>query len=187
MTTAAAPRPPARRKISKVLVAAVAAALLVGVGSGYAAGYRAGDSRSAAAIDAKDAAQTQLARVEKSLDSTQAQYEAIKQKAGDIAAREAAVGARESAVSAQASAAAAAAQQVASSSFGNGVHIVGTNVAAGTYSRGAGSGCYYVWKTGTGSDADIVDNNIVDGPATVTLKDGEVFETSRCGTWSKVG
>ncbi|WP_155896825.1 hypothetical protein [Curtobacterium sp. UNCCL17] len=78
-------------------------------------------------------------------------------------------------------------QKVEASELVDGVHIVGTDTAPGVYSLTDSSDCYYVWKTGTGSDADIVDNNIVSGPVTVTLKAGEVFETNGCGAWTKVG
>jgi hypothetical protein len=91
----------------------------------------------------------------------------------ELATRESAVGAAEAAKKA--------------SQFSDGVHIVGTTVSSGTYSIASSDSCYYVWRTGTGSDSEIVDNNIVSGPATVTLRDGEVFETNRCGTWDKVG
>lgn len=78
-------------------------------------------------------------------------------------------------------------QAVVASQLTDGMHVVGTDTQPGVYSITESTNCYYVWKTGTGSDADIVDNNIVSGPATVTLKPGEVFETQGCGSWNKVG
>lgn len=68
----------------------------------------------------------------------------------------------------------------------DGVHLVGTNATRGAYSAN-GVERYYVWKTSTGADAQIVDNNIVTGPVTVTLVAGQTFETTSCGTWTKVG
>lgn len=95
----------------------------------------------------------------------------------DLKAREAAVTQREKKVTA-----------VESTSFTSGVLIVGTDVAAGTYRTTGVDDCYYAWMSGTGSDADIIDNNIVSGTATVTLTKGDVFESSsRCGTWTKIG
>jgi hypothetical protein len=76
---------------------------------------------------------------------------------------------------------------VVASQLSDGVHVVGTDTEPGTYSTTDTTNCYYAWMTGTGSDAEIVDNNIVSGPATVTLKAGDVFETNRCGTWNKTG
>ncbi|MCI2958753.1 hypothetical protein MN032_13725 [Agromyces atrinae] len=80
----------------------------------------------------------------------------------------------------------------AANSFGNGVHVVGSTVSAGTYSTTGPNGsnpvgCYYAWMSGVGSDADIVDNNIVSGPAVVNLSDGEVFESSSCAKWERTG
>lgn len=71
--------------------------------------------------------------------------------------------------------------------FGGGLHTVGKTVSPGTYMTNVTSGfCYYAWKNGTASGAGIIDNNIVEeGPATVTLRDGEVFESSGCGTWTR--
>jgi len=76
-------------------------------------------------------------------------------------------------------------KQAIASELSDGVHVVGTDTAAGTYSIATSSTCYYAWKSGTGSDATIIDNNIVDGPATVTLRAGDVFETKGCGVWKK--
>ncbi|WP_077490697.1 hypothetical protein [Sinomonas mesophila] len=82
--------------------------------------------------------------------------------------------------------------KVAQSQITDGLHVVGKDVQPGVYSTTGGSGrnplgCYYAWMSGTGSDAEIVDNNIVKGPATVTLRDGEVFESSSCAPWTKQG
>lgn len=78
-------------------------------------------------------------------------------------------------------------QVIVASQLTDGVHVVGTDTAAGVYSTKDTEDCYYAWKTGTGSDASIIDNNIVNGPATVTLKAGDTFETNSCGTWNKIG
>lgn len=71
---------------------------------------------------------------------------------------------------------------------GDGVYVVGKDVKAGVYkttgpSGGNPVGCYYAFKNGTGADADILDNNIVKGQSSVTLKPGQVFETSSCSDW----
>ena len=105
-------------------------------------------------------------------------------KLADLTTDEAAVQAREDAVKAREDKVAI----VEASSFTAGVLMVGTDVAPGVYRTSGVSDCYYAWKRGTGSDADIIDNNIADGTATVTLKQGDVFESSsRCGTWTKIG
>lgn len=45
--------------------------------------------------------------------------------------------------------------------------------------------CYYAFKRGTGSDAALIDYNIVRGQATVTLQPGQVFETQSCSEWKR--
>lgn len=94
--------------------------------------------------------------------------------------REAALDERETKIS-------AAEAQQAANQFGGGVQTVGTTITAGVYTANVTSGlCYYAWKTGTGAAADIIDNNIVEsGPATVTLEDGQIFESRGCGTWKR--
>ncbi len=70
----------------------------------------------------------------------------------------------------------------------DGTWTVGTDFPAGTYrTTGAGSDCYWaITKSGT-NGADIINNHIGGGNLTVTLKNGQDFETARCGTWTKVG
>lgn len=70
----------------------------------------------------------------------------------------------------------------------DGVWLVGVDFPAGTYrTTEAVSNCYWgVYKAGT-NQADILDNDIVDGGRpTVVLKKGQEFKSSRCGTWTKV-
>lgn len=146
--------------------------------------YQALEGRLDRAVEAKDEdiaeqrdqisdLRVEKGKLETAANDVEKQQEAADTRDAELAARETAVGAAEVAQKA--------------SQFRDGVHIVGTTVTAGVYSISTSDSCYYVWRTGTGSDSEIVDNNIVSGPATVTLRDGEVFETSRCGTWSKVG
>lgn len=77
--------------------------------------------------------------------------------------------------------------RIAEESFSGGMLVVGQDIAAGEYRTTSANDCYYAWKTSTSSDADIIDNNIVSGTVTVTLRDGDVFESRRCGTWNKIG
>ena len=49
--------------------------------------------------------------------------------------------------------------------------------------------CYYArHKTGDGSLGDIIDNNLTEGGATVTIKPSDgMFETTGCQPWVKTG
>lgn len=66
--------------------------------------------------------------------------------------------------------------------------VVGTDVAPGTYRTAeAVSGmCYWgIYRAGT-NKGDIVQNDIVTGGRpTVTLKAGQEFSSTGCGTWTK--
>jgi hypothetical protein len=56
------------------------------------------------------------------------------------------------------------------------------DIVAGKWRTDGGQGCY--WARLKPDRRDIIDNNIVNGPEIVWLKDGELFETARCGSWS---
>lgn len=124
-------------------------------------------------IDAEEEASQAKEEKQRALEDFQTRRAELETKSADLAERESKIVAAE--------------QQQAANEMTGGLHTVGTTVTAGTYTTTVTSGmCYYAWKTGTGSDASIVDNNIVEeGPATVTLEDGQIFETKGCGTWMK--
>ena len=67
---------------------------------------------------------------------------------------------------------------------GDGVYRVGQDMAAGTYRSVDNVDCY--WKiSGDANGSDIIQNNIVTGPALVTVSTGQFFTTSDCGDWIK--
>lgn len=71
--------------------------------------------------------------------------------------------------------------------FGDGTHVVGTDVRAGTYrTRADSGGCYWARLSGFGGTlGEIIANDFGVGPQVVTVAPGDVgFESSRCGTWT---
>jgi FKBP-type peptidyl-prolyl cis-trans isomerase len=146
--------------------------------------YQALEARLDRAVEAKD---EDLAEQRAQIRDLRVEKGELEAAASDVKRQQLAADARDAELATRESAVGAAEASKKASQFSDGVHIVGTTVAAGVYSISSSDSCYYVWRTGTGSDSEIVDNHIVSGPATVTLRDGEVFETSRCGTWNKVG
>lgn len=69
-------------------------------------------------------------------------------------------------------------------SFTAGTFEVGVDIAAGKYKTSGGDTCYWArLAENDGSSGDILDNGLGAGPQTVTVRDGEYFETQRCGTW----
>jgi hypothetical protein len=75
-------------------------------------------------------------------------------------------------------------------SFGDGVWIVGSDVAPGQY-RATGpfpDGLCYWALLSDPTGADIIENNIVEtGQALTALTSGQYFESSGCGQWEIVG
>lgn len=75
-------------------------------------------------------------------------------------------------------------------SFGNGQYQVGVDIAAGQYKSSGptdGSMCYVeVARDDLGSIDSIVNNDIVQGPKTVTVKKGQYVKNSGCETFTKV-
>jgi len=117
--------------------------------------------------------------VKQAQDDTQAVQDLWRGKEAELKTREDAVAKREDAVK-------TTEQQIAANSFqSGGVIIVGKTVAPGDYTTNGVTNCYYAWKSDTTKNASIIDNNIVSGSATVTLADGDVFESNRCGKWTK--
>ena len=76
-----------------------------------------------------------------------------------------------------------------STTFGDGVFIVGLDIAPGTYRTGTTDGCYWARLSGFGGDfEEIIANDLGDGQRLVTVAASDRgLETSRCGTWTKVG
>lgn len=176
------------------LMAVVGAAALVGglAGAGIVAAatpavtetqeYERLEARLADTVEAKD---QDIDEQREQISDLRVEKGKLEAAASDVEDQQIAADARDAELAARETAVSAAETAKEASEFGNGVHIVGTNVTAGTYSIASSTDCYYAWMSGTGSDADIIDNNIVSGPATVTLRDGDVFETNRCGTWTR--
>lgn len=190
----------ARQYATPRLIRAVALAVIGVLFVGFFA-YAAGSQSQEATIDraraAASEANARADRLEEQRDDavedlSDARYEhrvaltALReeqaQKEAELAEREASLVTREEAVS-------TAETVQASREFSGGMVIVGEQVEAGTYrSGGVGSlgMCYWEWLSSTASDASIVDNGLTDeGTTTVTLRDGDIFTSQSCGTWTK--
>jgi hypothetical protein len=71
-------------------------------------------------------------------------------------------------------------------SFGDGIHVVGTDIAPGTYSTGGGKGCYWELDTSLdGSTSAIAKDGTPAGSDTVRITNADkAFLTAGCGTWT---
>jgi len=70
---------------------------------------------------------------------------------------------------------------------GDGIWTVGVEMAAGRWrSNGSGDSCY--WQISPDGRPDsIINNHFGNAGGTVTLQNGQEFESDRCGQWEKVG
>ena len=71
--------------------------------------------------------------------------------------------------------------------FSDGMYIIGTDIAPGTYRNTGVSGCYYARLSGFGNTiGDIIANNNVDTATIVTIASSDKgFQSNGCGTWTK--
>lgn len=119
------------------------------------------------------ALQAQLKRDQAQLTKDQG---ALADKAADVAAADKSVTKREKAVG-------IIEDTIAANTIeGDGLFKVGDDMRAGTYKSSGSTGCYYAILNSTDT-SDIADNNNIDGPAFVTLSEGQYFETERCADW----
>lgn len=70
--------------------------------------------------------------------------------------------------------------------FGDGTHVVGKDVPAGTYRALGGDGCYWArLRSFSGGVSAILANANPAGPTIVTISSSDRgFQTSGCGTWT---
>ena len=70
--------------------------------------------------------------------------------------------------------------------FGDGTHVVGTDIVAGTYrTREAAEGCYWERLSGFGG-SDILANEFTELPTIVTISATDAgFRSTGCGTWTQ--
>jgi hypothetical protein len=71
--------------------------------------------------------------------------------------------------------------------FGDGMYIVGVDIASGTWRNEGSSGCYWARLSGfSGEFGEIIANGLSDDPQIVTIGGSDAgFESNDCGMWSK--
>ena len=73
-------------------------------------------------------------------------------------------------------------------SFGNGTHIVKTDIQAGTYRSQGTRTCYWARLSGFGGQLDDIIANGNNSPEIITISVSDAaFETSGCGQWVEIG
>ena len=137
------------------------------------------DARTEAAADVASARADALAAVTAENAARQAELDA---RSAELDAREGGLAQREDAVT-------VLEQQAADGSLpGDGVYLVGTEVAPGTYRAASPADCYWERRSGlSGEFSDVITNGLGASDATVTIRASDVaFSSSRCGTWSRI-
>jgi hypothetical protein len=117
---------------------------------------------------ANDALSSELASVTSQKDDAVTGLEA------DVTAREKAVASIE--------------EKIVASQVTDGTWSVGSDVRSGTYrtTDAVASDCYWKITAGGSNGSDILENDIPGGGyPVVTVQDGQVFTSARCGTWAK--
>lgn len=108
---------------------------------------------------------------------------AATKKEAELSSREADVKAREAAVKKRENAVSKTEQLIEDNTLpGDGLYEVGSDIKAGTYKTKGAPGCYYAILNSSDT-SDIADNNNTDGPATVSVRNGQFLELSGCDDW----
>lgn len=189
--------PKGPRRLSRRAGIGIGAALVAGgiIGALIAVAATPDPTTSKAYVSLQALAASQSASIRSqsgTIDNLQSQVDSDSAQAAALSAAQASVQAQASAVASEQAAVQSAQAVVVQNQIGHGVFVVGKDVKAGTYHTtgpdGSNfSGCYYEWKGSTDANAQIIDNNISQGPATATLTDGQVFTTNGCSAWQKIG
>ena len=195
----ALPKTPRRRPRIMWLAITAGAALIIGAGAATGITYgamapreRAAEAETADYSDAldimtrkRDAAVENVEGDRRLIDKLQGKIAKYREAEAEVTAREDAADKRAAELDDREKAVTKTEKAAEKRKFGSGTVIVGTDVEPGTYRAEGGDGCYYAWMSSLSSDADIISNNLTDGTAIADLHDGDIFESSSCGLWTK--
>lgn len=107
----------------------------------------------------------------------------LKQDQAKLDARAKAVAAKERAVAARERKVGIVEHVIAQNTIpGDGVFRVGVDMTPGLYKTPGRAGCYYA-VNGDANGNNILSNNIIDGPAVVSVTAGTFFESRGCADW----
>ncbi|AEG43652.1 hypothetical protein [Isoptericola variabilis] len=137
------------------------------------------------ALDRATSAEGRIADAEARAEDAEA---AAAERAAELDELEATLAEREKAVTEREEAVTAVENRIAETQIQEGTWTVGVDIEPGTYrtTEPVNGDCYWgIYRSGS-NKSDIVDNDIVTGGyPTVTLREGQDFQTSRCGSWNK--
>lgn len=121
------------------------------------------------------------------VDANEEQQAALDQRTADLDDRELALDAFESELEAREEAVTGAEAEQAANTVGDGIWTVGVDIEPGTYrATDVSDDCYWAVLVSGTNGSDIVDNGIPGGGnPTVTVREGQDFESSGCGDWTR--
>lgn len=135
----------------------------------------------AEAREAQIAAEDKIATVEGDIPSREA---TVEEKEAELSSREKTLVADEKSVAKREKAVGIIEREIQANTIdGEGIYAVGKDIKVGTYKTTGSPGCYYAVLNSTDT-SDIADNNNVDGPAFVTVSDGQYLQLSGCAEWT---
>ncbi|GAA4693960.1 hypothetical protein APR04_002330 [Promicromonospora umidemergens] len=129
----------------------------------------------------KDDAESRVTTLEREVETYGDRETELEEREDAVAGLEADVAAREKAVT-------NVEKKIEASQVTDGTWSVGSDVQPGTYrtTDAVDSDCYWKITAGGTNGSDIIENDIPGGGyPVVTVQDGQVFTSARCGTWVK--
>ncbi|MEU4364281.1 hypothetical protein [Promicromonospora sp. NPDC023987] len=129
----------------------------------------------------KDDAESRATTLEREVETYGDRETELQEREDEVAGLEADVAAREKAVT-------NVEKEIEASQVTDGTWSVGSDVQPGTYrtKEAVSSNCYWEITAGGSNGSDIIENDIPGGGyPVVTVQDGQVFTSARCGTWAK--
>lgn len=171
---------PNRKVAAAVAIAGAASLLCGGIAAGVSGSRQVAAPATSATMEAE--AEAKLKAREDALVKAESDSSAkLKEREDAVKVAEEAVKAREVAVGGAEAAAAA-------NIIKEGTWTVGKDIAPGTYrtTKELTTSCYWAITVTGSNGGDIIENdNVKGGFPQVVLSEGQTFESSRCGTWTK--
>lgn len=141
-----------------------------------------------AATARHDEAATRVTELEDEVDTWAAREQELQDREDAVADDEAAVAEQKAAVAEREKAVTAVEKKIEATQTTDGTWSVGTDIQPGSYrtTEPVAADCYWKITAGGSNGSDIVENDFPGGGyPVVTLQDGQVFTSARCGTWAK--
>ncbi|WP_154663787.1 hypothetical protein [Saccharomonospora iraqiensis] len=121
------------------------------------------------------------------LDALRSSQAEVAERGADLDDREAALDERSSELDEREAEISATEEEIAANTVGDGTWTVGVDLEPGTYrAQDVSSDCYWAISASGSNGSDLLENDIPGGGnPTVTLAEGQDFQSRRCGEWTR--